>query len=686
MLNSLHTALMTSPRSQAVLDNPDWFLVGSQAFRTSSQAFSLPSAAYIVRQGFYVGLKACLSGLVVVCDMTAACFLNGGRLLDVIASSARVDVDSVRLGRFDQASMASILKDCKVLLTHSHHRRKFKSFGPPANSEQSRFVHEGRRMTVAEYFGSILSKPLQYPAALTINVSANKAKPIWIPLEFVAVIAGQCRTQAISGRDAAQMIKYAAVRPHERFNTILSADSILTTIRSDETVRAFGVNDIALQPLSVPAKILPAPKLLFGGNQVHEPKLTGQWPFESFRFLSSPREVTIFGVLLITSRGLQDCDRKIRDFTQSLINAGAALQCRLQSTELYRRSDLNPASIEREMRSFTSKVNLVVVLLENKDAYGTVKRVADHFGRASQCVKWDNIEKPIHKNLMLKINTKMGGVNHSLAHILPPGRSLPWFCDNRVMFVGIDVSHPERGSTQPSIAAVVASMDARDPLHYAAVISSQTSREEMVQGLADAIVKLLTLYKAIHGEIPSRMIVYRDGVSDGQFAILLDAELRSIHEALALMGYLPEAMKITIIVCQKGHHTRFFYEDPSDRSHINPCPGLIVEDVITSPLLNEFYLNSHVAIQGTAKPCKYTIIYDDSFLNLAEVSTLTYALTYLYCRANKSVSYPAPAYYAHWASKRGGSLQAAGASAADLVHISNIWLDDQHRSTSMFFV
>jgi hypothetical protein len=40
-------------------------------------------------------------------------------------------------------------------------------------------------------------------------------------------------------------------------------------------------------------------------------------------------------------------------------------------------------------------------------------------------------------------------------------------------------------------------------------------------------------------------------------------------------------------------------------------------------------------------------------LKMSELQLLTYWTTYLYCRANKSVSYAAPAYYAHWASKRG---------------------------------
>ena len=62
-----------------------------------------------------------------------------------------------------------------------------------------------------------------------------------------------------------------------------------------------------------------------------------------------------------------------------------------------------------------------------------------------------------------------------------------------------------------------------------------------------------------------------------------------------------------------------------------------------------------------------------------------YRSTYVYCRANKSVSLAAPAYYAHWASKRGKVLTQAGATADDLLGISRTW-GAAGRASTMFFV
>lgn len=147
--------------------------------------------------------------------------------------------------------------------------------------------------------------------------------------------------------------------------------------------------------------------------------------------------------------------------------------------------------------------------------------------------------------------------------------------------------------------------------------------------------------------------------------------------------------KISLIVCQKRHKTRLVYEDSPDH-YINICPGVCVDftggpNSITSSEYVEFYLNSHTAIQGTAKSCKYTLLYDEIGLKTAELEIMTYWLCYLYSRCNRSVSLATPAYYAHWASKRARNLLSAGANEQELKNISRTWCLPNRHST-MFFI
>ncbi len=94
---------------------------------------------------------------------------------------------------------------------------------------------------------------------------------------------------------------------------------------------------------------------------------------------------------------------------------------------------------------------------------------------------------------------------------------------------------------------------------------------------------------------------------------VLKDELQAVHNTCRKLqdSYKP---KITYVVVQKRHHTRFFCAKgtrPVGRGE-NIAPGTTVDTVVTHPTDFDYYQCSHFGIQGTSKPIKYTIIYDDS--------------------------------------------------------------------------
>lgn len=80
--------------------------------------------------------------------------------------------------------------------------------------------------------------------------------------------------------------------------------------------------------------------------------------------------------------------------------------------------------------------------------------------------------------------------------------------------------------------------------------------------------------------------------------------------------------------------------------------GTCVDTDITHPFLQDFYLVSHASIQGVAKPTKYCTLYDDNNMDNDTIEQLTYYLCHMFSRCTRSVSYPAPTYYAHLAAAR----------------------------------
>lgn len=52
-------------------------------------------------------------------------------------------------------------------------------------------------------------------------------------------------------------------------------------------------------------------------------------------------------------------------------------------------------------------------------------------------------------------------------------------------------------------------------------------------------------------------------------------------------------------------------------------------------------------LQGTSRPSHYHVLWDDNHFSSDELQVLTYQLCHTYVRCTRSVSIPAPAYYAH---------------------------------------
>ncbi|VVC97671.1 unnamed protein product, partial [Leptidea sinapis] len=253
-------------------------------------------------------------------------------------------------------------------------------------------------------------------------------------------------------------------------------------------------------------------------------------------------------------------------------------------------------------------------------------RVGDTvLGMATQCVQAKNVNKTSPQtlsNLCLKINVKLGGINSILVPSLRPK-----VFNEPVIFLGVDVTHPPAGDNKkPSIAAVVGSMDAH-PSRYAATVRVQQHRQEIVHELSSMVQELLIMfYKSTGGFKPHRIIMYRDGISEGQFIHVLQHELTAVREACIKLEaeYKPG---ITFIVVQKRHHTRLFCADKKEQSGKSG--------------------NIPAGTTGTSRPSHYHVLWDDNHFGSDELQCLTYQLCHTYVRCTRSVSIPAPAYYAH---------------------------------------
>ena len=116
--------------------------------------------------------------------------------------------------------------------------------------------------------------------------------------------------------------------------------------------------------------------------------------------------------------------------------------------------------------------------------------------------------------------------------------------------MGIDVTHPSKSDRLGnSIASIVGSYDSKMVNYYAKCVVQPKPRLEVVQ-LDEVTKELIENFKAKNGFCPDYVLVYRDGVSDGQFNEVIDKEINLMKKAFADIGpnYNP---KVTFLVVQK---------------------------------------------------------------------------------------------------------------------------------------
>lgn len=202
----------------------------------------------------------------------------------------------------------------------------------------------------------------------------------------------------------------------------------------------------------------------------------------------------------------------------------------------------------------------------------------------------------------------------------------PWFIKlplAGMMVVGFDVFHDTKNRAV-SYGALVASMDLRESCKYFSAVSAHQNGEELSNELTLNFTKALKEYRLEHGSLPTRIIIYRDGVGEGQLHYVVQHELEHLKKELNkhYQNAGQEEAKIAFVIVNKRINTRIFNGDK------NPNPGTIVDDVITLPERYDFYLISQSVRQGTVSPTAYNVIYDSMGLPPDKLQILTYKVRF----------------------------------------------------------
>jgi hypothetical protein len=138
-VQALDIALLSFARWSVGEDDPKWILAGNKAFRSDGITYNF-SDAYIGRLGYYSSLKSCFSGLVLVVEVSVACFIQGGPLIELMACLGKYrDVDDMYNDISNRGSFGlrrdfldlveRTFKGAKIKIRHLNHTKSLKAFG-----------------------------------------------------------------------------------------------------------------------------------------------------------------------------------------------------------------------------------------------------------------------------------------------------------------------------------------------------------------------------------------------------------------------------------------------------------------------------------------------------------------------------------------------------------------------------
>ncbi|ORY81937.1 Piwi domain-domain-containing protein [Protomyces lactucae-debilis] len=565
------------------------------------------------------------------------------------------------LARLQQHQLRQLNKILKGLSIYTKHMERG---GRPPRQQKifmisrdtavtAKFEKEGKQYTVDQYFKETYQINLKHKNAPLLEMSGpQKTK---LPMELCFVAEGQrFPNTLLTGKQTAEIVRNAAQPPPDRIRSIQDNVSKLDW-QNDEMLKNFHMK-INPQPMIANARLLPAPTIKFGKNQSLRPQ-GGQWKTMG-KQLFKTTTLDSWGIL-----NFADPRDDPSMFEREVVQAAMRYGTNVVVKQPFKQQANKHGNIKQVVQQFYIKTcetfqktaNVLFFIIPGQggdELYGAIKEACDVLiGIPSQCISAAKLRKANAQycdNVWLKVNEKLGGQNTQLDS--SPILTAPF--RGPVLLLGADVSHPPPGmlgGRAPSIVSLVSNKD-KLATKYIGQARSQGARVEMIDEMRPLVKNAIGCYAKNTGMKPKHIVYYRDGVSEGQFAQVKQGELKAIKEACK--DHQIECM-VTIVICQKRHHTRFFPGKPQDGDRLgNVKAGTLVDSQITHPVDFDFFLTAHTSFKGTARPTHYQVIHDEAGFKAEQMHKLTHDLCYTFARSTTSVSLVPVTYYAHLVGNR----------------------------------
>lgn len=470
-------------------------------------------------------------------------------------------------------------------------------------------------------------------------------------------------------------------KPFKRFEMMETVGKKAHILSPNAILKEFGVK-INNTPISTDAVTVILPTIKYKTYST-TPDVSKQAKWEARGSLMIPAKVS--KILILFNSDSQDDNSKVDDLKGSLIRGARDLGVTISDirnenlAQTYSNMSIEEALERKYIALKGSPTYLIYVDYTYHPTHQLLKLMERLYEIPTQHLTFDKalFRRPLGKstvtNLLLKINAKSLGLNHKVAP--DPMIEHIWGDKSNTLFISYDVCHSsgkkayKKGEKcfEPSCVGFGYN-GTQVPEAFIGDFHYQLPRHEQVDPeLLTLRAKMMTnSYMTARKTAPKNVIIVRDGVSEGQNAMVRLEEFPAIKagvmqavdaqkETFRKMNIQVKDPAFAIIVVLKSNANRFYLKD--ERGINNVPPMTAVDKVIVKKEGVEIVMVCHHPLNGTAQPVLINMLLNEGvFKKNDEIVRLIATMCCAHQVSTTITSVPEPITVADDYAKRGSDL------------------------------
>jgi len=288
------------------------------------------------------------------------------------------------------------------------------------------------------------------------------------------------------------------------------------------------------------------------------------------------------------------------------------------------------------------------------------------------------------KNVLLKLNLKSFGLNYFPVTNSPLLKDLKLESPD-LLIIGYDIAIPERvtgkelydfykknklewiegapkiKNIHPACIGICANKGV-NPFSFSGDLFYQKANGGLIDPDQLALAVENIVVEAYKHRKPTRLIVFRDGVSEGEQSKVVSQELSAIRKGF-MNGMKRTSqtanvqVKITFIVATKMHGKRFYRVDGQRVTNTRVGDSMRMTAIRSD--VKEYYVQSHHPLKGVPRVPQFDVLVDEIGIPISTLEQFTIYLSNMHQVSSCPTSLPLPVYMAEELAKRAEEIYKA---------------------------